>query len=86
MIADEYYGRDQTYCLAPKEQVPKKMGNNLSGKRTIIGRVSGESHVPPKELNSQVKGQRKDRRTSIFPPVFFLLGEIAQTKKGGLCY
>jgi hypothetical protein len=71
MIADEYYGRDQTYCLAPKEQVPKKMGNNLSGKRTIIGRVSGESHVPPKELNSQVKDRGKIEEHLSFPLSFF---------------
>jgi hypothetical protein len=38
---------------------PIKAGTNLSGKRTTIGRVSEESHRPPKELNSQVKGQRK---------------------------
>jgi hypothetical protein len=45
---------------------PQKVDINLSGKRTTIGRVSGESHEPPKELNSQVKGQRK-----IGNPLFF---------------
>lgn len=54
---------------------PKKHGTNLSGKRTTIGRISEESHRPPKELNSQVKGQRKVGNTYL-SSVLFVLGKI----------
>jgi hypothetical protein len=57
------------------------MGNNLSGKRTTIGRVSGESHEPPKELNSQVKGQRKIEEHLSFHLSFFMLGKDNTTEK-----
>ncbi|GHH99225.1 hypothetical protein AM1BK_27680 [Neobacillus kokaensis] len=58
------------------------MGRNLSGKRTTIGRISGESHVPPKELYSQVKGQRKVG-TAYFSLSFFCLRKIGNNSKGG---
>jgi hypothetical protein len=55
--------------VPPKEQVPKTtLGTNLSGRRTAIGRNSGELVIKttPKgqlqekmKLNSQVKGQRR---------------------------
>ncbi|AMM93120.1 hypothetical protein UP17_11850 [Peribacillus simplex] len=59
---------------------PKKQGTNLSGKRTTIGRVSEESHRPPKELNSQVKGQRKVGKSLSFLCPFFTRKD---KKRGG---
>jgi hypothetical protein len=58
----------------------KTLGINLSGRKTTIGRDSGESvyKMPPKgntlvfiELNSQVKGQR--RGCLYFPFLSFFL-------------
>lgn len=58
--ADENLRRD--YHVAPKEQA---IFANLSGKRTLVGRSSGECFVirkPPKgkadSVNFQVQGQR----------------------------
>ena len=43
LIADDYTGRERI-SASPKEQVMKKI-MNLSGKRTRIGRSSGECFV-----------------------------------------
>ncbi len=62
------------FMFSTEGAIPKIKGYNLSGKRTTIGRISGESHMPPKELHSQVKGQRKiDEYLSFLCP--FCAGE-----------